>query len=202
MAPYPESAAKPNEHLSYIPPKRPFNHITQEEADHFLTHGWLHVPGAIKQEYVDKWVADLWVRSGYDEHDKSTWKEEYLHMPFHRQVRYEDFAPTAFDKITDLIGGEDNWDPERERWIGDNFVVNFGSEARSKETVEKPPKEKGGWHCDNDWFRHFLDSSGTALTTIHCFSDIPPRGGGTSLCEDGIASVISSREQYFHSEQH
>jgi hypothetical protein len=42
-------------------------------------------------------------------------------------------------------------------------------------------------HHDNDWYRQFLDSSGNALTIIHCFTDIPPRGGGTWLCEDGLA---------------
>jgi len=36
----------------------------------------------------------------------------------------------------------------------------------------------------------FLDSSGDALTVIHCFSDIPKRGGGTWLAEDGIAGVV------------
>ncbi|KAH8895337.1 hypothetical protein GQ53DRAFT_714962 [Thozetella sp. PMI_491] len=189
MAPYPASAAKPNESFVYTNPKTPFKYLTHEEAENFVNKGWLHVPNAINQDMVSKWMADLWVRSGYDEHDKSTWKLEYLHMPFHRQVRYEEFAPEAFKKITEIIGGEENWDPERERWVGDNFITNFGSEARSNETVEKTPKEKSGWHCDNDWFRQFLDSSGTALTVINCFTDIPLRGGGTWLCEDGLASV-------------
>jgi len=40
-------------------------------------------------------------------------------------------------------------------------------------------------------YRHFLDSSGNALTIIACFTDIPERGGGTALCEDGIASKSS-----------
>ncbi len=35
-------------------------------------------------------------------------------------------------------------------------------------------------------YRQFLDSSGNALTIIACFTDVPPRGGGTALCEDGI----------------
>lgn len=32
----------------------------------------------------------------------------------------------------------------------------------------------------------FLDSSSTALTVVHCFSDVPKDGGGTWLCEDGL----------------
>lgn len=79
----------------------------------------------------------------------------------------------------------------RERWIGDNFIANFGSEERSKAKVEGQPREKRGWHWDNDWFRQFLDSSSTAMTIIHCYTDIPAHGGGTWLCEDGIAREFS-----------
>ncbi|KAL3448402.1 hypothetical protein BJX65DRAFT_307262 [Aspergillus insuetus] len=155
--------------------------LTEEEAEHFLQHGWLKVPNAIDPRYVDAWVADVWARTGYKETDKTTWEYEYLHMPFHRQVRWEYFAPGAFKKIADICGGEERIDPVRERSIGDNFVINFGTEARSQSAratgEEKPPQEKRGWHCDNDWFRQFLDSSGTALTVINCFTDIPDRGG-------------------------
>lgn len=189
MAPYPSQAARPDEHFIYIPLVTPFQHLTPEEAHHFVTKGWIHIRNAINKDMTAKWIDDLWVRTRYDAPDKSTWKSEYLHLPFHRQVRWEEFAPEAFKKITDIIGGEDNWDPERERWVGDNFISNFGSKERSNEATEKSAKEKQGWHCDNDWFCQFLDSSGTALTIINCFTDIPPRGGGTWLCEGGLGSM-------------
>lgn len=47
-------------------------------------------------------------------------------------------------------------------------------------------------HHDNDWYRQFLDSSGNAITVIHCFTDIPPRGGGTYLCEDGLTNICQT----------
>jgi hypothetical protein len=186
-AAYPPMVAKPNKHFCPYQPKTPYTLLTPEEADHFLTHGWLKVPNAIKPEYIDAWMADFWVRTGYDEHDKSTWKDEYLHLPHHRQVRHDKFCPEAWKKIAEICGGEERIDPERERWIGDNFIINFGSEERSKAKVDNSPKDRTGWHCDNDWYRQFLDSSGTALTIVHCLTDILAHGGGTWLCEDGIA---------------
>jgi len=27
-----------------------------------------------------QWMANLWIRLGFDEHDKSTWKDDYLKM--------------------------------------------------------------------------------------------------------------------------
>jgi hypothetical protein len=165
-----------------------YENLVLSEAEHFLEHGWLKVPNAIEPEYITSWMSDLWVRLGFDPEDKSTWTSEYYHMPHHRQVRAELVAPRAWGKIVDICGGEQRIDPERERWIGDNFIINFGTQerAQSDPTDDVPLRDKGGLHCDNDWYRMFLDSSSTALTIVYCFTDIPPRGGGTILCEDGI----------------
>lgn len=81
---------------------REYKHLSQEEREHFVQHGWLRVPGAIKQKYIDEWMKDMWVRLGWDEHDKSTWTEEYLKMPRHREARCEDFCPEAWEKSTPL----------------------------------------------------------------------------------------------------
>jgi len=173
-------------------PIRKYKSLTPEEEEHFLTKGWLRVPGAIKQKYIDEFMSDFWIRLGWDEHDKSTWTEEYVHQPRHREVPAEEYAPVAWDKICDIVGGEDKIDPVRERYYGDAFVSNFGSEARSKEK-RISPGEKDSWHCDDDWYRQFLDSSGNALTIVHCFTDIlGDGGGGTLLCEDGIAGVVQT----------
>ncbi|KAK5706928.1 hypothetical protein LTR97_001920 [Elasticomyces elasticus] len=173
-----------------IAPSRPYKSLTEEEAEHFLVHGWLKVEGGFERQYIDEWLPDFWIRTGYDEHDKTTWKEEYLHVTHHRQVRNEDFCPKAWAKVIDLCGGEDRIHETRERWVGDNFIVNFGSEARSKEDpTSRPPQTKAGFHYDNDWYRTFLDSSSTAMTIVHCFTDIPKDGGGTWLCEDGMQGI-------------
>ena len=78
---------------------RQYKHLSEEEQKHFVEHGWLKVPGAIKQEYIDAWMADLWVRLGWDPKDKSTWTEPYVKMPRHREAAVEDFCPDAWNKM-------------------------------------------------------------------------------------------------------
>jgi len=161
----------------------------------------LKVPKAINQKYIDEWVPQLWTRIGYDPDDKSTWEAEYLHLPRHREVRAEDFAPAAWAKITELAGGEHMMHPDWERYNGDSFIVNFGSEEKAnffKSGKKYDFKDRSNWHTDDDWYRMFLDSAGNALTIIHCFTDIPENGGGTYICEDGIKGILE--KQYEHPE--
>ncbi|KAJ4167425.1 hypothetical protein NW754_011240 [Fusarium falciforme] len=167
-----------------------YKHLTPEDVQHFLHKGWLRVPNAIKEEYIEKWMKDLWTRIDYDENDKSTWHTEYLHLPRHREVSAEEFAPEAWNKIVEICGGEDRIDPVRERYYGDAFIINFGTADKAKEEPVFRPQERVGWHTDDDWYRMFLDSSGNALTVIHVFTDIPAQGGGTCVCEDGLEGVV------------
>ncbi|KZT54346.1 hypothetical protein CALCODRAFT_16213 [Calocera cornea HHB12733] len=173
-----------------------YKFLTQEQRDHFLEHGWLKIPNAIQKKYVDEWMADYWTRMDYDEKDPSTWKEEYVKLPRHRDIPVSEFCPDAYKAICDVVGGEDRLDPVRNSMHGDQFIVNNGSEYWEKH--DYPPETATGWHTDNDWYRQFLDSGEIALTIIHLFTDIEPRGGGTYICEDGIKAVcqffLSHRE--------
>lgn len=163
-----------------------YKSLAPDEVEHFLTHGWIKVENAIEPQYIERFMKDFWARLDYDEHDKSTWKEEYVSLTRHREVRMEEFCPKAWGKIIDIVGGEDRLDPVRERYAGDAFIINFGTEERAKETPIAP-QDKTTWHIDDDWYRLFLDSSGNALTVIHCYTDVlGDNGGGTTLCEDGI----------------
>ncbi|KAM5342288.1 hypothetical protein ACJ41O_013254 [Fusarium nematophilum] len=173
-----------------------YKHLAPEDVEHFLAKGWLRVPNAIKHSYIDKWMQDLWVRVGYDENDKSTWSSEYLHLPRHREVRAEEFAPAAWDKIVEICGGEDRIDPVRERYYGDAFIINFGTQDKTAGDASFVPQQQRGWHSDDDWYRMFLDSSGNALTVIHVLTDIPPRGGVVKYLYDhpeGLDPPIEGR---------
>lgn len=133
---------------------REYKHLTPSERSYFLTHGWLHVPNAINPKYITAWMADFWVRLGWDEHNPATWEVPYLKMPRHREVRCEEFCPEAWAKMCELVGGEELVDEVRERWVGDQFICNFGGDerwGRTEEEGEVGYAELPGWHTDNDW---------------------------------------------------
>lgn len=129
-------------------PPTALEHLTDDEAKHFVEHGWVRIPNAIDPKYLS-WADDIWVRTGMDPNDKSTWTEEYLKLPRHREVRCEEFCPTAWPKIIEIVGGEDKIDPVRERWFGDQFIINFGK--KSWKTQGHELSDLYGWHTDNDW---------------------------------------------------
>jgi hypothetical protein len=194
---------------------RQYYHLTPEDRAHFLEHGWLRVPSSIKKKYIDAWLSDMWVRLGMDENDKSTWSTEYLKLPRHREEKAEEVCPEAWEKMCELVGGEEMVDPVRERHYGDQFIINFGTEELTRSKAKVDYHALPGWHCDNDWsvalfqpsqlrrrvvevdthadhlryrYRCFVDSSNNALTVILCFTDIPASGGGTALAEDSFKS--------------
>jgi len=169
---------------------RQYKHLTPEERQHFVEHGWLRVPGAINKKYIDEWMSHLWDRLGWDEHDKSTWEESYLKMPRHREVPVEEFCPEAWHKICEIVGGEQVIDPVRDRFYGDQFHVNFGT--KELEGTEWDPKTCNTFHTDNDYFRQFLDSGECALTIICLFTDCTAEGGATICCEPGIKQVCQA----------
>jgi hypothetical protein len=80
----------------------PTPYLTSDQLQHFLTHGWLRIPNAIRPEIIDAWTKDVWVRLGLDPDDKSTWKDEYLKMPRHREVPVEEMAPEAWKAMCEL----------------------------------------------------------------------------------------------------
>lgn len=126
-----------------------YKHLTPEEREFFVSHGWLRVPNAIKPEYLNGWMENFWIRTGMDPNDKSTWKERYFKLPRHREVPTHEFCPEAWAKMCEIVGGEDRIDDVRERYYGDQFIVNMGTEELVGQTHD--PKKLGGWHTDNDW---------------------------------------------------
>ncbi|KAH9940399.1 uncharacterized protein BXZ73DRAFT_98835 [Epithele typhae] len=147
--------------------------LSSEQRDHFLQHGWVKIPKAVKEEYLKAFTDNVWVRLGYDPDDKTSWTKEKIHMPRHREVPTKEFMPAAWDAMCKSC----------------SFVPleKWNSRVYMKVIL---PKDLGNWHIDGDWFTHFLDSGEQGLTMIVLFNNIMPRGGGTYVSPDGIANVV------------
>jgi len=166
---------------------RGLKQLTQEQVDFFLEHGYIALRGLIPQETIERFKGLVWVRLGMDEHDKSTWTKEEIHMPAHRMEPIKVAAPKVYDAICDLVGGEERLEPKSAAWR-DGFICNLGDPAYDPNEVIDP-RDLGPWHNDGDWFRHFLDSECQALETLILFSDVEERAGPTYICPDGTIKV-------------
>jgi hypothetical protein len=158
--------------------------LTGEQVDHFLKHGYVHLTGCFTRETAQRWTGDMWTRLGYNPSNRSTWLAERINMPNHRSESIKTFAPTAWQAICDLLGGEDRITHSSATWE-DGLIVNLGKD--SQDWIK--PRDLRGWHVDGDSFVHFLNSPEQGLLVIPLFSDIQPHGGGTILCPEGIKEI-------------
>lgn len=165
---------------------RQFRHLTVEQVDFFMKHGYLRVPECFSREAAEEWTKDVWIRLGFDPKNPDTWTTERTNMPSHHEVSVRDFAPKAYDALCELVGGEDRITDSSKVWR-DNFIVNLGT--KEHEGQETNPKNLKGWHVDGDFFVHFLDSPEQGLLVIPLFTDILPNGGGTWICSEGIGKI-------------
>lgn len=158
--------------------------LTQEQADHFVEKGFVKIKACFEKADVQDWLDLSYVRLGYDKDDPSTWEEERIHMPSMNRRKVAELAPKAWHGICDVMGGAERIDGEPS-W-GDGFIINFNKDA---DDPWKPSAERGGWHKDGNFFRHFLDSSEQGLLTVVVWDDVLPDSGGTVLAPESVANV-------------
>ena len=60
-----------------------YKYLTPEQREHFLQHGWIKIPKAVKEEYLKAFTENVWIRLGYDPDDKSTWTKEKVRCRAH-----------------------------------------------------------------------------------------------------------------------
>jgi len=173
-----------------------FKYLTPEMRELFLKHGYVKIPGAIPKEKVDAFTSNVFVRLGWDENDKSTWVEETVHLPRHREEPTKEHMPEAYHVACELVGGEDKFDDDIMTKSGDSLILNFGSDFWTGH--EQHPRDTGNWHVDGDWFDRFLDSTEQALVTICLYTDVVHDGGPTYICPNALPKVI--RWLYEHPE--
>ena len=161
--------------------------LTEEQKQHWMDHGFVKIENCFPRELAERWSSSVWARLGADPDDKSTWPAEKLNMPGHSTILVKEHAPKAWSAISELVGGEDKISDYCWKWK-DGWIVNLGK-PEFKSTDELDFRTLDNWHCDGDWFTHFLDSPEQALLIIPLFSDIDSKGGGTVICTDGIKLV-------------
>ena len=52
--------------------------LTGEQADHFVQHGYVAVPGCVDPDLAQRWTDLAYRRLGYDPDDPATWSEEIV----------------------------------------------------------------------------------------------------------------------------
>lgn len=155
------------------------------QREQFLDQGFVRVPGCFTREAADEVTASVWSRLGYDPDDQATWAEPSVHMPTHRQLDVEQFAPKAWQAACELVGGVDRI--RRPFAWGDGFIVNLceGSDRPWEDASSSSP----GFHKDGDFFRHFLDSPEQGLLTLVLWSDVVHQGGATFAAADSVGPI-------------
>jgi len=131
-------------HSSFMEYKK-FKHLTDEQVQCFMEHGYLRVKNCFSREASETWTKDVWMRLGFDPHDQSTWTRERTNMPEHRKIKVSEFAPKAWDAICELVGGEGRVNEKSGYW-NDGFIVNLGTPEGAGKEIH--PKELNGWHVD------------------------------------------------------
>lgn len=151
----------------------------------FLQQGFVRVPGCFTPDAAAELTASIWARLGYDRDDQDTWIEPSVHMPTHRQLDVEQFAPKAWQAACELVGGADRI--KRPFGWGDGFIVNLhqGADRPWADASASSP----GWHKDGDFFRHFLDSPEQGLLTLVLWSDVVHQGGATFAAADSVGPI-------------
>lgn len=155
------------------------------QREHFLEKGFVRVPGCFSRDAAAEVTASVWTRLGYDPDDQDTWVEPSIHMPTHRQLDVEEFAPRAWQAACELVGGADRI--QRPFAWGDGFIVNLheGSDRPWEDASSNSP----GFHKDGDFFRHFLDSPEQGLLTLVLWSDVEHQGGATFAAADSVGPI-------------
>lgn len=162
--------------------------LSTEEEEFFMKNGYLVLHDCFGIDKAEWMLKDVWVRLGYDPDDATTWERQRINMPDHRMVKVKDYAPKAWNAICALLGGEERIEEPSSRW-GDSLIVNLGAEEY-RDAGWQDPKKLEGWHCDGDFFLHYLDSREQALLVIPIFSDeIKERSGGTMIAPEGIGMI-------------
>ncbi|HVI00380.1 MAG TPA: phytanoyl-CoA dioxygenase family protein, partial [Enhygromyxa sp.] len=188
--------------------------LSPAQIEQFLADGFLLIPRAFDPDLARRWREDAnrrireepqqWVR-GYDPtderktlrdyspNDPSTWTWPRLVLEGNVEMPVDEFAPTAWAAICDLLGG-----PERIKTRSWSNYLNLNFNEHAELGFDRPRPDWVGWHIDDPHPAMRLDGIQNGLVCITLFDAVLPASGNTWLCPDSVARV--ARELAEHPE--
>lgn len=189
-------------------------HLGPEQIEQFLVDGFIVIPRAFDPEIARAWREDAnrrireeperWIR-GYDPNDQprnlrnyspddpSTWTWGRIDLEGPETVVIEEFAPTAWLTICDLLGGPDRI--ATRSWTN-YLIINFCADVNRGTDVPGPGW--GSWHIDDPSPLTRLDRIQNGLIGITLCDRLLPRSGNTWIAPDSVSRV--ARELAAHPE--
>ena len=116
---------------------KPFQVLTDEQAQHFIEKGYVTVKGCLDRDLAKRWTDEAYGRLGYDPNDRSTWTKDIVWMDRNHVAPIRELSPKAWGALCDVCGGEDRIETkimeiESEHFTtinatewSDAFIVNF-----------------------------------------------------------------------------
>jgi tetratricopeptide (TPR) repeat protein len=212
--PRPESPDRSTLLVSTKPAVWKPRHLSPEQIEQFLADGFLVVPRAFDPDLARAWREDAnrrireeperWVRD-YDPHDPShslrdyspddpsTWSWERIELDGPQTVVIEEFAPSVWATICDLLGGPDRI---KTRTWTNYLILNLCEDAWLG--IDVPHPSWGSWHLDDPSPLTRIDRIRNGLIGITLCDRLLPRSGNTWLALDSVAKV--ARELAAHPE--
>jgi len=175
--------------------------LTNAQVEQFIEEGYTRLEEAFSPQQALLAQSFLWERlaeRGVQRADPATWKEPMVRV----NETYEDpvFQACATSRlvsaIEDLVGhGRYAEAGQKTRWGW--WPVNFSLGSHEPWNVPKT-----GWHWDGSHFRHYVDSPDQGLLLLCLFSEVKPRGGGTTVAVGSHKIVTKLLSRYPEGVEH
>jgi hypothetical protein len=168
--------------------------LTDEQVGFFLENGYLHLPGAIPRSLVDDWVAEAHqrlretpgqvlksylpeIRPAFDLEDPATWRLPRVDLLGHREISFEEIAPSLWGAMADLLGGPARI---RTRVLSNYFILRLPGFEQLDDS----------WHVDDPRRQMRLDGFVNGLVGFVLFSDVHPEGGASQLLPESLPLLV------------
>ncbi len=191
----------------------PLGPFSDDEIDHFETHGYVWLRGGLDSGKAIEWrdritrlirtdpsvIQHLSPRrhanrlSAFDPVAPRTWRWQEIRASTGAESPIREFAPRIGAAAAQLLGGEDRIAPQE--WK-DLIVINLGRcsywRRRLRALRARVPVRgwHNGWHCDDPRKRAPIDSFRMGLTVFVALSDSLPMGGGTLFSPRSFPRVV------------